>query len=1139
MTAFRARSDRLRAAGPGGSGGGRPRVGGGPADPSAGGVVVESVVTGFAAQEAGLRPGDVVVRWERAASPPANPEPAAGDVGSPFDLAQVERAQAPRGELTLLGERDGEPLRVRIPPGEWRLSVRPALAAADLDAYLQGKALAGGGNPGDALAAWSTLAATLVARGDHAQAAWLQLEAANLAVRERRWDAADEAFAEAVRAAEASADGIVALVVHRARARYFHERSRWEPAIAAYGEALKADEALAPASLGVAWVHHQLGRLAETRGDLAAAEDHNRRALAMREAIAPGSADVAGSFLNLGNVARSRGDLDAAEDLYGRGLALYQSLSVTGGIGFGFNNLGIVAALRGDLRTAEDYFGRGVVIDERLRPGTIEQAKGLHNMGIVSRRRGDLTAAEQHMTRALAIMESLGPGVDAANLMASLGVVYKDRGDLAGAEEYYERARALFERVAPDSAQVVNIIHNLGNVKVGQGDSAAAEAHYRRATEIAERLVPGSLDLAANLNALANTARLRGELGLARTHVERALAIVEKVAPRGQNAESVLTVSGDIALDAGDLEAAERFYERALELRREMAPGQAFEAEGCQRLAALHRRKGDAERAASFYACMLDALDSQRRMLGGTDEARAGFGQRFAAYYRDAIDLLVQLGRPEEAFHVLERYRARGFLSMLAERDLVFARDVPADLDRERRALNVEYERTLQRLGAAKAADAPKLRETLAGVRRRQGLVREKIRAASPRLAGLEYPEPLDLAGAAAALDPGTVLLSYSIGTSGGHVFAVGPGPGDFVAVPLDVRLPALREDVARLREFMGRPGVLHRGATQALAQRLGRALLRPVAEPVRRAERLLVVPDGPLHLVPFAALADPTSAGGFRYLAEAKPVHVAASATVFAELKKRGPGRRDARLVAFGDPDYSAAAPVSASATTTAMRVARERGLDLLPLPASRAEVLGLQAVYPKASRLFVGRDATEERREGRGDRALADPLRDPRPGRRDLTPRVDDRADRARPRRGGRERAAAGLGDLRAAPHRRRPRHPVRLRDRPGQGDVRRGHPGPDPRVPVRGRPQRPRVPLGSERRLHGRPDEDVLPAPGRGRSQGRGAAARAARAVAQAGHLGTVLLGGVHAGRRRSLTTHRGRPTRGGPGFAACAA
>ena len=891
--------------------------------PSAADVVVESVQAGFAAQEAGLRPGDVLTDWERAAAPPANPEPAAGAVRSPFDLAQVEREQAPRGELTLRGERDGAPLTVRVPPGEWRVSARPAAA-------------------GD---------------GDVLHAAWVAFEAANVAVRERRWDAAGKAFEDAVRAAESSGDAVAALVVHRARARFFHDRSQWEPALASYADALKVDEGLAAESLGVAWVHHQLARLTESRGDLAAAAEHNRRALALRERLAPGSADVAASLLNVGNVAKTRGDFAAAEDFYRKSLALYESLAVTAGIGFGLNNLGIVAAQRGDLRTAEDFFRRGLVIEDRLRPGTVEQARALHNVGIISRRRGDLAAAEQYMTRSLAILEGLGSSVDAANLMASLGVVYKERGDLAGAEVYYRRSLALYEKLAPGSGDAAAALHNLANVRMWQGDVGGAEEHYRRAVELQERIGPDNINVAGSLNGLAEAARQRGDLASARGYAERSLAILEKLAPQGQGAEAALRVSGDIAMDAGDLEAAEGFYRRALEIRRGM--GQALEAEACHSLATLHRRRKDLGQALGFHLCALDALDARRRSVGGTDESRAAFGQRFAGYYRGAIEVLMELGRPAEAFHVLERYRARGFLSMLAERDLVFARDVPEELDRERRALNLEFERTLQRAGAAKAADLPKLREALADVRRRQGVVREKIRAASPRLAALEYPEPLDLPGARAALDAGTVLLSYSLGPEGGHVFAVGPGPDDFLAVPLDVRLAGMRADAARFRELMEKPSVLQRAQLQALARRLADALLRPVAEPIRRADRILVVPDGPLHLVPFAALADPTGARGFRYLAESKAVHVAASATVFAELRKRGPVRREARLVAFGDPDYSAAAHV---APAGALRAAAERGLDLRPLPASRAEVMGLKTLYPGASRVFMGAEASEE---------------------------------------------------------------------------------------------------------------------------------------------------------------------------------
>ena len=54
------------------------------------GVVVEEVGEDFAAHKAGLEPGDLLLHWVRAASPPANPEPASGELDSPFDLDDVE-----------------------------------------------------------------------------------------------------------------------------------------------------------------------------------------------------------------------------------------------------------------------------------------------------------------------------------------------------------------------------------------------------------------------------------------------------------------------------------------------------------------------------------------------------------------------------------------------------------------------------------------------------------------------------------------------------------------------------------------------------------------------------------------------------------------------------------------------------------------------------------------------------------------------------------------------------------------------------------------------------------------------------------------------------------------------------------------
>src|SRR5262249_52873611 len=61
------------------------------------GVVADVMAKGSAAEKAGIKPGDVIVSWFRASSPPANPEPVQGQLVSPFDLVEVEVEQAPRG----------------------------------------------------------------------------------------------------------------------------------------------------------------------------------------------------------------------------------------------------------------------------------------------------------------------------------------------------------------------------------------------------------------------------------------------------------------------------------------------------------------------------------------------------------------------------------------------------------------------------------------------------------------------------------------------------------------------------------------------------------------------------------------------------------------------------------------------------------------------------------------------------------------------------------------------------------------------------------------------------------------------------------------------------------------------------------
>jgi len=107
------------------------------------GVVVESVAKNSQGEKAGLAEGDVILSWAR------------GDVkeeiGSPFDLSEIEMEQEPLGRVTLQGETKQAWI---IGPGKWGVQARPNFAGNLLTVYRQGQELAKDGKFDDATARW-------------------------------------------------------------------------------------------------------------------------------------------------------------------------------------------------------------------------------------------------------------------------------------------------------------------------------------------------------------------------------------------------------------------------------------------------------------------------------------------------------------------------------------------------------------------------------------------------------------------------------------------------------------------------------------------------------------------------------------------------------------------------------------------------------------------------------------------------------------------------------------------------------------------------------------------------------------------------------------------------------------------------
>ncbi|MCP4547135.1 MAG: CHAT domain-containing protein [bacterium] len=737
-------------------------------------------------------------------------------------------------------------------------------------------------------------------------------------------------------------------------------------------------EKLAPNSLDSTSSFLNLGLVAWKRGDLTMAEAYYLRGLGILEKLAPDSLDVARCFNNLGLVAQSRGDFAKAEIYYRRDLAITEKLAPKSlYLAMSLVNLGVLAGVRGRFEEEESYYQRALVIFEKLAPKSAALAKCLTNLGVVAQVRGDLVVAEAYHLRAIALLKKQAPdSLDLANSFNNLGVIARARGDLATAERYHNRALAIRKQFTPESLVIATSLINLGTIAHVRDDPAAAETYYKRALSIQEKLAPDSLEPAHSFNNLGSIAEARGDLAVAETYYRRALRIQEKLAPNSLDAARSLNNLGSIAQTRGDLISALRYHRRALSLREKLAPNTTLQARTLHDIGTLVRKSYGARRAAYFLRRAVRALEGQMRRLGGSSGIRGSFRSQQELIYRDAVNVLLELERPDEAFHTLELYRARAFLELLAERDLLFSKDIPEELDRKRRWFAIRNDQLLQQM-VEHPEGGEKLAESMRKLMQERNEIITEIRRKYPKLATLQYPQPLGLTEIQKHIDPGTAILSYNVGKEQTNLFVV-TKKGGIEVYTLSLGQEELRRNVA------GFLVEIERGrdsrtefftSMRSKGQRLYERLIQPVVDTLEASDRLLILPDGPLHYLPFDALIRPTgkndsdSERHWQYLAEWKPLHVALSATVYAEIKKlrRLSTNSGSPLVAaFGDPSSSAnsvQADGPRGVANVHVRAAVDSGLfNWDSLPYTREEVLQIADLH-KNVQVYLGEGATEEK--------------------------------------------------------------------------------------------------------------------------------------------------------------------------------
>ncbi|HEY6126218.1 MAG TPA: CHAT domain-containing protein [Steroidobacteraceae bacterium] len=502
-------------------------------------------------------------------------------------------------------------------------------------------------------------------------------------------------------------------------------------------------------------------------------------------------------------------------------------------------NLAFIAARRGNVAQSVAMLDEVLPLIDRDRNPDL-YARLISNLGSGLIALGDFDRALMLHSDALELFSARGDVTQTAREFAALASIQFRSGNVERALDTIESALPLYER-GNDQSDYISALHLAGNAAAELGRHEAALQYLRRA-EHQDRygialdrtrvLIAGELRATGDLR---GAERLLSQVLLTRSEPTRADALAERARLRElqrRNPEAL-----------ADLREADNIYARLkLDFNR-------IDTSSALAMALLAAGDTQSARRAADTAV---AIETRIRVSSANPELRARFLSASYAPYEARIEAEIAGAAPRDpaaiwqAFRVAEAIRARSLTDRLAQTRSVIGqpRDEVTEKLRERMTgLQVELEHRMRK----EEVDDSEIHETRRLIDEVSARLetRELRQRATRSTSQLAIAESLDAVQAALPAD--TAVLAYFVGDRKSHGWLLSRSGLRHAVLPGRRELGDLVEAfVIRQRDGAKAPD------NRAFAPLLGN-LLSGVS-----ARRLLVLPDGPLNGLPFAALPLP-----------------------------------------------------------------------------------------------------------------------------------------------------------------------------------------------------------------------------------------------------------------------------------------
>ena len=525
------------------------------------------------------------------------------------------------------------------------------------------------------------------------------------------------------------------------------------------------------------------------------------------------------------------------------------------------------------------------------------------NIALVHAGRGDYTRALRHYDQALTGFERAGLDIDASWVGLSLLECYLSLNRYLEALALADETAARFERCgAPTEAARARYFGAQVRGRLGDPDGAS-----KLLTAAAETFASAGMPqrLAYVALASADLALKRGDPRAALIHGERAHTLFAEC---GLDALAALSgvVHGRAALALGEISVADERAAASLDVAHRHTADWLEQVSHHLR-GGVASARGMSDAAFTSFEDAMAAIDRIQGRLA--TELRTNFLADKLALFHDAITCALDADEPARAFGYLERSKSRALVDYLATHPGVRLRssdsaaqvvlDELAEVRAEHNWLSAQLHSSVMarrvddHLGDAAATT---LRDEIERREVRIARLQERLALRHAKPVADVLPATPGILAEPPKVDESTVLLEYYLHDHGGVVFVV--TGGDLRVVPLEggpkpiSRLLGqwqLNLDASAAAAASRSPlDALGHNARGILAE-LYRLLIAPVEWYLNDRQRVVIIPYGPAHSVPFHALFS-----GGQFLLERLEVSVCPSSSLLrlCAARPRRPGR-------------------------------------------------------------------------------------------------------------------------------------------------------------------------------------------------------------------------------------------------------